>query len=103
MTDFLTNLLHTMPSAEEWLLFLMTNGLAYVAARNTVLRRARRQQEKFLAQERREIEVERALYTDSYRQKEKLADEYWEMIKKQSDQIYDLTAQLHCAQQIHLN
>lgn len=69
MTDFLTNLLHTMPSAEQWLLFLMTNWLAYLAARNTVLRRERRQQEQLVAQELRGIELERALYLDSYRQK----------------------------------
>jgi hypothetical protein len=40
MPEFLTYFLSHRPAKAEWVAFLLVNMVAYVAARNTVLRRA---------------------------------------------------------------
>lgn len=110
MNDLLAQFLHTMPTGEEWLLLVMSSLFSFVAARNTVLRRERRHQQRQLAYERRGIELERKLYQDEYERKAKRADEQWAMIQQQANQIYDLhqqvfklTVELGAAKQIHHN
>ena len=46
MHEFVTYFLNHMPSKEEWVAFLLVNIVAYVAARNTVLRQQRQLEKK---------------------------------------------------------
>lgn len=103
MDDFLTYFLSHMPTNDQWVVFLLLNLVSYVAARNTVLRRERRIEEKEFAERTRQMEGERRFYIQSHDELEQLNKEYWAMIQKQAGQIDSLTIQLESARTPHLN
>lgn len=103
MRDFLTYFLSHMPSHQEWIAFLLVNIVAYVAARNTVLRRERQADKKAYAQQLERLETERSRYRQSQQKQQLLVDQQWAMIQQQAQQIQDLTHQLKAVKQLHLN
>lgn len=92
-----------MPSKEEWVAFLLVNIVAYVAARNTVLRRERQLEKKAYAEEIEQLETERKIYVQRQQEQEQLVKEQWAMIQRQANQLEELTNQLHALKQVHLN
>lgn len=96
MHEFLTYLLSHMPSHEEWVAFLSVNIVAYVAAKNTVLRRERRVEKKAYTEQLERLETERRGYIQ-------LQQEQWAMIQRQANQLEELTNQLHAIKSVHLN
>lgn len=91
MHEFLTYFLSHMPSSEKWVAFLLVNIVAYVAARNTVLRRERQLEKKTYAQQLEQLETERREYNQWQQEQEQLVKEQWAMIQQQSHQLDELT------------
>lgn len=103
MHEFLTYFLSHMPSQEKWVAFLLVNIVAYVTARNTVLRQQRRVEKKAYAEQIERLEAERKLYIQSQQEQQQLLKEHWAMIQRQANQLEELTNQLQAAKRLHLN
>lgn len=100
MHEFLTYFLSHMPSPEKWVGFLLVNIVAYVAAKNTVLRRERQLEKKAYAQRLEQLKTERREYQQ---EQEHLVKEQWAIIQRQSHQLDELTNQIKALKQVHLN
>ena len=103
MHEFLIYFLSHMPSPEKWVAFLMVNIVAYVAARNTVLRRERQLEKKAYAEHLERLEAERLFHIQLQLEQEQLLKEHWAMIQRQANQLDELNQQLHGLKQLHLN
>ena len=103
MLEFLTYFLSHMPSKEEWVAFLLVNIVAYVAARNTVLRRERQLEKKAYTEHLERLEAERLFHIQLQQEQEQLLKEHWVMIQRQANQLDELNQQLHGLKQLHLN
>ena len=103
MHEFLTYFLSHMPSKEEWVAFLLVNIVAYVAARNTVLRRERQLEKKAYTEQLERLEAERLVHIQLQQEQEQLLKEHWVMIQRQANQLDELNQQLHGLKQLHLN
>lgn len=103
MHEFLTYFLSHMPSKEEWVAFLLVNIVAYVAARNTVLRRERQLEKKAYTEQLERLEAERLFHIQLQQEQEQLLKEHWVMIQRQANQLDELNQQLHGLKQLHLN
>ena len=103
MHEFWIYFLSHMPSTDQWMAFLLVNIVAYVAARNTVLRREQQIEKKAYAQQLERLEAERKGYIQAQQEQEQLLKEQWAMIQRQTHQLEELTDQLHAVKQLHLN
>ena len=103
MHEFLIYFLSYMPSPEKWVAFLMVNIVAYVAARNTVLRQQRQREKKAYAEHLERLEAERLFHIQLQLEQEQLLKEHWAMIQRQANQLDELNQQLHGLRQLHLN
>lgn len=103
MHEFLTYFLSHMPSHEQWMAFLLMNIVAYVAARNAVLRRERRVEQRAYAAQLEQLEAQRILHIQSLQEQEQLVKEQWAMIQRQAHQLDEVNQQLHGLKQLHLN
>lgn len=103
MHEFLTYFLSHMPSPEKWVAFLLVNIVAFVAARNTVLRRERQLEKKAYAEDLERLEAERLVHIQWQQEQEQLLKEHWVMIQRQANQLDELNQQLHGLKQLHLN
>lgn len=92
-----------MPSKEEWVAFLLVNIVAFVAARNTVLRRERQLEKKAYTEQLKRLEAERLVHIQLQQEQEQLLKEHWVMIQRQANQLDELNQQLHGLKQLHLN
>src|SRR5689334_17846989 len=101
MHEFLTYFLSHMPSPEKWVAFLMVNIVAYVAARNTVLRQQRQLEKKAYAEHLERLEAERLFHIQWQQEQEQLLKEHLVMIQRQANQLDELNQQLHGLKQLH--
>ena len=103
MHEFWTYFLSHMPSTDKWMAFLLVNIVAYVTARNTVLRREQQIEKKAYIEQLERLEAERRGYIQAQQEQEQLLKEQWAMIQQQTHQLEELTDQLHAVKQLHLN
>lgn len=103
MHQFWTYFLNHMPSHDKWVAFLLVNIIAYVAARNTVLRRERQLEKKAYTEQLERLEAERLFHIQLQQEQEQLLKEHWVMIQRQANQLDELNQQLHGLKQLHLN
>lgn len=103
MHQFWTYFLNHMPSHDKWVAFLLVNIIAYVAARNTVLRRERQLEKKAYIEQLERLEAERREYIQAQQEQQQLVKEQWVMIQRQANQLQELTNQLNAVKQVHLN
>ena len=103
MHEFLTYFLSHMPSCEEWLAFLLVNIVAYLAARNSVLRRERQAEKKTYSEQIGRLEAERIRHSQLLQEQEQLAKEHRAMIQQQANQLDKLNQHLYALRQLHLN
>ncbi|RZM23239.1 MAG: hypothetical protein EOO88_26805, partial [Pedobacter sp.] len=76
-----------MPSTDQWMAFLLVNIVAYVAARNTVLRRERQREKKAYTEQLERLEAERLFHIQLQQEQEQLLKEHWVMIQRQANQL----------------
>ncbi|GAB3050500.1 hypothetical protein [Spirosoma pulveris] len=99
MNEFLIYFLDHMPTADQWMAFLFVNLFAYMAARNTVLRR----QQRVLADLIHQMEIEGRLKLTLIDELDQRTNEYWVMIQKQANQLEELINQLNSAKASPIN
>ena len=61
-----------MPSPEKWVAFLLVNLVAFVAAKNTVLRRERQLERKVYTEQLERLEAEQLVHTQWQQEQEQL-------------------------------
>jgi hypothetical protein len=103
MPEFLTYFLSHMPSRDEWVAFLLVNIVAYLAARNSVLRRERRTEKKTYSEQIARLEAERIRHSQFLQEQEQLVKEHRAMIQQQANQLDKLNQHLYALRQLHLN
>jgi hypothetical protein len=103
MHEFLTYFLSHIPAYDNWVAFLLVNTVAYLAARNTVVRQQRQLEKKVYTQQLERLEADRLVHIQWQHEQQQLLKEQRAMIQRQANQLHELTQQLDAVKQLHLN
>lgn len=92
-----------MWTEDEWIAFVLVNIIAFVASRNTILRRSRKQEKRAREVLERELEAERAGWQQAYQEQNRHIEHCHKLLETKEDTIEQLTSQIRAMRQLHLN